>query len=154
MAIRYDVAVWVCSVWLFLCGCASEGNLNRPTQAQIVAITTREVDASHTETFKAAIDALFDAGYTIDESDREGGILTGFKKDDRSAERLWISPYIEDTVFRISVLVRERGPESTAVRLSMSRNGEPYFSEALVDEFWRLMRRQVMMHAPPPPTEP
>jgi len=32
----------------------------------------------------------------------------------------------------------------------MSRDGEPVVDEKAVDEFWRLMQRQVMMKEPPP----
>jgi hypothetical protein len=131
-------------------GCATGSNLNKYTQAQLTALTTREVNATFTEAYQAATDALFDAGYTIAESDRQGGILTGYQRDDRSSERFWISYAIQDTEFRISILLRERTPNLIAVRLSTSVNGEPYIKEKAIDEFWRLMNRQVLLQEPPP----
>ena len=62
------------------------------TQAQLNAFETREVGADLDETFRAASNALFDAGYTISMSDREGGVLTGTRAIDRSKARFWRLP--------------------------------------------------------------
>ena len=128
----------------------SRESLHKYSQAQLTAMTTREVQASYGETYKSATDALFDAGYTIDVSDRDGGILTGVQGEDRTAARFWVSELITDTVFRVSVLLREQSSHSTTVRLSTSKNAEPYIDEEAIDQFWRLMERQVLMKAPPP----
>jgi hypothetical protein len=130
--------------------CGTSSNMSKYTQAQITALTTRTVDASYDDTFRAATDALFDGGYTVSQSDHAGGTVSGYKRDDKSAERFWINPYIQDTDFRMSVLVRDRSPVETSVRISMAVNGEPYINEEAVDNFWQLMRRQVLIQAPPP----
>ena len=132
---------------LLLTGCNAENQLS---QAQLNAIETREVDASINETYNAASGALFDAGYTISMSDRAGGLITGTKAHDRSADRLWVSHYIEDTKFAVSIQIREIGPKSCTIRVKTSINGEPKVDKKAIDELWILMQRQVLMKEPVP----
>lgn len=119
------------------------------TQAQITAIETREVEASLAETFNAASSALFDAGYTIAMSDRAGGLLTGRKAKDRTSERMWISPYITDTEFIVSIQMRESGARRTTTRVKTAVNGESRVDKEAIDAIWVLMQRQVMMSESP-----
>lgn len=129
-----------------LSGCAGQPLYS---QAQLNAIETREVDATKGDTFDAAANALFDAGYTVAMSDRSAGLLTGQKSDSKAAERFWVSPYIEDTDFAISIQVREVSSQRCTVRIKTSVNGEPRVKEEAIDELWTLMQRQVLMKAPP-----
>ncbi len=138
------------SIALLLSGCGTSSNLAKYSQAQLTAITTREVDAGYDATFKAALDALFDSGYTITTSDKSGGIITGAKGIDQSSARFWVSPSIQDTRLRLSVLLQSMEATRTSVRVSMSKNDVPYVDEKAVDGFWKLMQRQVMMKQPPP----
>ncbi len=132
-------------IMMFLCGCMEQ---NKLSQAQLNAIETREVSASLDETFNAASGALFDAGYTISMSDRQGGLLTGTKAIDRSADRFWVSPYIEDTKFALSILIRETAPKNCTVRIKTSINGAPKIDKEAIDRMWVLMQRQVLMKEP------
>ena len=132
-----------------LAGCATTPSY---TQAQLNAIETREVDASMDETFSAATNALFDAGYTIAMSDRQGGILTGTRGKDNSSARVWVSPYITDTNFTMSIQVRENGPRLTTTRIKTSMNGEQVIDKKAIDQIWTLMQRQVLMKEPLMPT--
>ena len=143
------VTIQLACLAIVMSGC-STNNLHKYSQAQITAMTTREVQASYSDTFKSATDALFDAGYTIDVSDRDGGILTGVQGKDRTMARVFVNEMINDTVLRVSVLLRKRTSRSTSVRLSTSKNAEPYIDEEAIDQFWRLMERQVLMTAAPP----
>lgn len=129
-------------------GCASSGNLHKYTQSQITAITTRIVDASTDEAFRAATSAVFDAGYTISVSDKSAGIISGYKRDSKAAERFWLSTAIEDTDFRISIMLSEDGYRQTRARISMARNGEQVIDEKAVDDLWTLMKRQVLIQEP------
>jgi len=133
----------------FGCGGVTS-NIDKFTQAQLTALTTRQVDATYEETYHAALDALFDSGFTVEESDHAGGIITGVLRDDRSTERMLLSRHIEDSEFRMSVLIRGRGSNLTSVRLSSSVNGEPYVDEKAIDRFWTMMKRQVLIQAPAP----
>ena len=117
-------------------------------QAQLNAIETREVDAGFDETFVAASGALFDAGYIIAMSDREGGLLTGTRSIDRSRQRRLLDPKIEDTHFAVSVMIREAGYDRCSVRIKTSVNGAQKGNKRAIDQIWVLMQRQVLMKAP------
>jgi RNA polymerase-binding transcription factor DksA len=138
-------SIFLVSITLLAIGCVSTQQF---TQAQLNAIETREVEASMNETYNAASGAMFDAGYTIAMSDRQGGLLTGTKAVDRSAERYWISHYIEDTKFTVSIQVRETTPKNCTVRVKTSINGAPKVDKKAIDELWILMQRQVLMKEP------
>lgn len=127
-------------------GCVTQPNY---TQAQLNSIETRIVDADFDETFNAASNALFDAGYTVSMSDREGGLITGTKGKDNTAARIWISPAIRDTAYALSIQVREEAPQQCRVRVKSSVNGEPVVEKEAIDQIWVLMQRQVLMQTPP-----
>lgn len=144
----YHAAI-VLVVAVSVVGCASPGeNPSKYSQAQLNAIETREIDASMEESYSAASNALFDAGYTISMSDRQGGLLTGTKATDRSGERFWISPAIENTNFVVSIQLRSLGPRSTTARIKTSVNGAPKVNKEAIDQIWVLMQRQVLMKSP------
>jgi hypothetical protein len=142
--------VYLCAVGL-VSGCDMFEGPRIYSQAELTALTTRTVDANFDDTYHAALDALFDEGYTIEESDKAGGVITGLLRDDRSYERSWINPDLEDIEFRLSILIRARGERRTTVRLNSSVNGERKVDERAIDSFWTLMRRQVLLQAPAPP---
>lgn len=149
MRMRIIAAVGLLLGWsVVLGGCGTSSNLHKYSQAQLNAIETRTVEASMHETFQAASNALFDAGYTIAMSDREGGIITGQRGKDNTAARVWVSPLISDTRFVISIQLREQAARQTDVRVKTSINGEPYVDEEAIDQIWTLMQRQVLMKEP------
>ena len=131
---------------LTLTACTSSGPMY--TQAQLNALETREVDAGLPETFSAASNALFDAGYTISMSDREGGLLTGTRAIDRSVQRFWLNRKIENVNFTISIMIRAINSERCSTRVKTAVNGSQRVDERAIDEFWMLMRRQVLMKKP------
>ncbi len=141
-------AALICLTLLATAGCSMFAK-PRLSQAAMNAIETREVDADFNETFNAASGALFDAGYIISMSDRQGGLISGTKSTDRSRQRrIFKSDKIEDTHFAISVLVREMDPDRCTVRVKTSVNGAPRVDKKAIDEVWVLMQRQVLMTAP------
>jgi hypothetical protein len=146
------VSVTTMALLWFGAGCESTNTPSKYTQAQLNAIETREVDANFSDTFSAASSALFDAGYTIAMSDKAAGLLTGEAAKDQSAARIWVSPYVQDTKFRLSMQIREIGPRLTSVRVKGSVNGEPTVDKKAIDAIWTLMQRQVMMKDPPAST--
>ena len=143
------IGAWtVCSIALAMAGC---GVFAKPqlSQAALNAIETRDVDADFDETFNAASGALFDAGYIISMSDRQGGLITGTKSIDRSRQRRFFNDKaIEDTHFAVSILVRETEMARCAVRVKTSINGQPRVDKHAIDAIWVLMQRQVLMSAP------
>ena len=148
---RYLLIISLIAILFLLGGCSSGGlNPANMTQAQLNAIETREIEAGIDETFIAASGALFDAGYTIAMSDKNAGLLTGKKGQDNTASRIWVSPYIRDTEFTLSVQLRSLAPNRTAARVKTAVNGEPRIKKEAIDAFWVLMQRQVLMKEPPP----
>jgi hypothetical protein len=151
MTLKYFTAGVVLLGFIFsITGCTSTVSPKRFTQAQLTAIETRIVDASMDDTYSAASSALFDAGYTISMSDRAGGLLTGAQGKDNTAARIWISPYIRDTSFVISIQVKSSGSRTSDVRIKTSINGQPTVDKKAIDQIWILMQRQVLMRLPPP----
>lgn len=145
---RRILAAAFVACWLGMSGC---GAFLKPplTQAQLNAIETRDVDAGFDETFNAASGALFDAGYIISMSDRQGGLITGTKSTDRSRQRRWLADQtIEDTDYAVSILVREDTGDRCSVRVKTSVNGQPRVDKRAIDQIWVLMQRQVLMTAP------
>jgi hypothetical protein len=140
----------VCSAAVMLGGCQSEP---RYTQAQLNALETREIDAPLAETFTAASNALFDAGYTISMSDRAGGLVTGTKRHDRKRDEMFVKKSERWREYTLSVQVRRLEPKLSAVRVKSAVNGEPRVDRDTINEFWVLMQRQVLMHEPLPRPE-
>jgi len=132
-------------VLVSLSGCNSQPKYY---QAQLNSIETREVDAKLDQAFSAASSALFDAGYTIAMSDRNAGLISGRRGKDNTAARMWVSSFIRDTDFVISIQVREDGPNRSIVRVKTSVNGEAVVDKKSIDAIWVLMQRQVLMKEP------
>lgn len=130
---------------LLISGCASQ---KKYTQAQMNAIEVRIVDANFDETFNAATNALFDAGYIIGMSDKDAGLLTGSQVrtlgfwESFAAE----SPY-QSMVMTLQVI--EESDTRCRVRVKLALNGVTTVNEKVVDQIWVLMQRQVLMSAPP-----
>lgn len=120
------------------------------TQAQLNALETREIEAPLAETFTAASNALFDAGYTISMSDRAGGLVTGTKRHDRKRDEMFVKKSERWREYTLSIQVRRLEPKLSAVRVKSAINGEPRVDPATINEFWVLMQRQVLMHEPLP----
>ncbi len=135
---------------LALTGCSSYQSPSTLSQAQLNAIESRQVDADMPHTFRAASSALLDAGYTISMSDKEGGLLTGVKETDRTAERVWIAPWIKDTKSVMTIQMQPIDTSKTEIRVKPSVQGEAVVDKKSVDQIWVLMQRQVMMKEPPP----
>ncbi len=131
---------------LLLAACASQPVY---TQAQLNAIETRSVDATFDETFNAASGALFDAGYIIAMSDREGGLITGTQTEVAHGwAAFWgTQPYYRSLA--ISIQIRADGPNHSLARIKTQFNGRTQVDKAAIDEIWVLMQRQVLMSAPP-----
>ncbi len=135
----------IAGISAYIGACASQPKY---TQAQLNSIETREVDASFDETYSAAANAIFDAGYTIAMSDRASGLITGEAGKDNSSARIWVSPAIADSQFRISMQIRAIDGRRTSVRIKTSTNGEPVVDKKAIDKIWTLMQRQVLMKEP------
>ncbi len=114
------------------------------TQAQLNALETRIVEADFTDSFNAASGALFDDGYIITMSDREGGLITGHQTKQPTAwEQFW-GPY-PYAVLEMSIQVRESTPQRCLVRVKTATNGATRVDQEAIQRIWVLMQRQVLM---------
>ena len=131
---------------LLLAGCASQPVY---TQAQLNAIETRSVEADFDETFDAASGALFDAGYIIAMSDREGGLITGTQTmHDTGWAAFWgTAPYYRSLA--MSIQIRTERSNRSLVRIKTQINGQTRIDQTAIEKIWVLMQRQVMMSATP-----
>jgi hypothetical protein len=119
------------------------------TQAQLNAIETRLVEADFDETFNAASGALFDAGYIITMSDREGGLVTG---DQRKKASGWDTIFGDGRYYHhwtVTIQVRESAPDLCRARIKTAIDGETEVNLEAIQEIWVLMQRQVLMSEPP-----
>ena len=118
------------------------------TQAQLNALETRIVEANFTDSFNAASGALFDDGYIITMSDREGGLITGHQtKQPTGWAQFWGTyPY---AVLEMSIQVRESTPQQCRVRVKTATNGATRVDREAIQRIWVLMQRQVLMTEAP-----
>jgi hypothetical protein len=131
---------------LFVTACATPEHY---TQAQLNALETRIVEADFTDSFNAASGALFDDGYIITMSDREGGLITGHQTKQPTAwEQFW-GPYPVYASMEMSIQVRESGPQRCFVRVKTATNGATRLDREAIERIWILMQRQVLMIEPP-----
>lgn len=148
---KYQVKItWILMSFLVISGCGTPGKKRSSfTQAQLNAIETREIDASLQETFEATVNAVLDAGYTIAMSDKDAGIVTGTRSEDKTAERIWISHGIKDVAYVITIKIRPIEERRCTARIITSINGEARVDKDAIDAIWHLMQRQVLMKEPP-----
>jgi hypothetical protein len=139
-------AISMAAAVLAAAGCQSQPVY---TQAQLNAIETRVVEADFDETFSAASGALFDAGYIITMSDREGGLVTGGQTKKTSGWEVWFGSGVYYRNLAVTIQVRESGPDRCRVRVKTAVDGQTRVNKEAIDEIWVLMQRQVLMSAPP-----
>ena len=119
------------------------------TQAQLNALETRIVEANFTDSFNAASGALFDDGYIITMSDREGGLITGHQTKQRTAwEQFW-GPYPVYASMEMSIQIRESTQKQCFVRVKTATNGATRVDREAIQRIWVLMQRQVLMTEAP-----
>ena len=130
---------------LILTACATPEHY---TQAQLNALETRIVEADFTDAFNAATGALFDDGYIITMSDREGGLMTGHQTKQPTGWELFWGPYPYANL-AISIQVRESTPNQCLVRIKTATNGATRVDREAIQRIWVLMQRQVLMTEAP-----
>jgi hypothetical protein len=124
--------------------CISFGG-SQPGQAAAKEIETRSVDASFGKVYDAAIESLFDLGYTITHSDKESGVVVG----ERQRRRAWLvlddEPHDRFDAFQITLLIRPKGKQQTKVRIKTAVNKQRRFNKQAINDVWVLIERQVML---------
>ncbi|MBI2344320.1 MAG: hypothetical protein HYV02_08330 [Deltaproteobacteria bacterium] len=130
-----------------LVGCATWGEPPL-SQAAITQLETRTIDAPFEKVYEAAIESLFDLGYTLTHSDKESGVVVG-EKQHRRAISIFVDeniPQREFDAYQVTLLIRPEGKRQSTVRIKTSRNKERRFDKAAINEVWVYIERQVLMH--------
>jgi hypothetical protein len=109
------------------------------SQTALNALETREFDYSFDDTFNAAVNALFDAGYSVGASDKRGGFLRASR---------WGSGSVQ-------IKVDQTGPKRTSVRISTASGGQAHVDKPRIDELLNLIDRRLTgsdakLMVPPP----
>jgi hypothetical protein len=145
-----------------LAGCTSSSSTLSPTQQD--ALQTRVVEGSTDRAFAAAADALIDAGYTVEVTDGEGGLLTGMRREDASvaehAAVLMLSALVslgQSAVlappdrYAVCVQVLPRTGGLSSVRIRCYGLGGAEAERRETGQLWTLMQRHVLISEPVAP---
>lgn len=143
----------VSSILLFLAcsGCV------QPTQAEIKALETREMDCSFDEAYSAAANGLFSLGFAVSHSDKTSGILTGTRVDPNTGNKiaaalalgvvgaLAVGDRNEAVTFMLSPLEEKL----TQLRMKVIVNGQSVFDRTLMTKIWQQIEREAMLESRP-----
>jgi len=140
---------------IFVSACVKDGKVMG--QAATKNFETRVIDASRDSVFSAALEALFDLGYTIKHSDKESGILLGEKQDARKGDKAAMAfmfgvsgaLLVNPTVYNCTIMVKPVDEKTTNVRIKTAIDGEPKLYKKTIDQVWLYIDRQVLMESPP-----
>lgn len=132
-------------------GCA------QPTQAEIKALETREMDCSFDEAYTAAANGLFSLGFAVSHSDKSSGILTGTRVDPNTGNKiaaalafgvvgaLAVGDRNEAVTFMLSPLE----VKLTQLRMKVIINGQSVFDRTLMTKIWQQIEREAMLESRP-----
>ena len=116
------------------------------SQTQLEALQTREFAANIDATFDAAVNALFDAGYTIRSSDKRGGFL--------SASRQGFDAWRGYTQGVVQLKIEGAGNGRSSVRISTTDGGQQRVNKEQIDELLNLIDRRLVSGGPAPGGRP
>lgn len=141
-----------CTMLLASYGCGLFTDSTSPkSQAAKKAFETRTIDAKYDDVYAAAVEAMFDLGYTIIHSEKSTGIIVGEKNRKRSMMSLGMTDEErrraenEFDTLQLTIYVKESGKKQTAVRIKTSFNKIESFHKKAIDQVWIYIQRQVMM---------
>lgn len=142
---------------LLASGCASHSPIVSMSPTQQDALQVRDLDAPPERVFSAAANTLVNAGYTILLTDGEGGLLTGYRREDpsiaRHAATLTISTLItlgqapmlaSPYYFSVCVQVLPRPGNLASVRICLYGHNDLTAEGAIIDDLWIQMQRDLL----------
>ena len=128
-------------------------------QAALKVFETRTVDAPFKEVYSAAVEGLFDLGYTIAHSDKGSGVIVGEKRVEKqgagwmrfsdSANKVVRPESDYYNTLQLTLLIRSIDESSTKIRIKTAVNKEPKLDKEAIDEVWLYIERQVLMEGDP-----
>jgi hypothetical protein len=126
----------ICTLYVALCllpGCASDKHFS---QTELTTLQSREFDASYEATYTAAVNALFDAGYTIGSSDKDAGFVAA----SRTTRDAWSGYAFQGAQVKVDAAGRR-----TSVRVSTSDGmGQQKVNKKQIDELLNLIDRRLV----------
>jgi hypothetical protein len=144
----------------FLAGCAARPPM---TITQLNALEIRDIDAGPPAVFDAVSNAVIDAGYTVEVTDAEGGLLSAVRREDPSvaehAAVLTITTLLslghapmtaQPRFFAVCAQVSPRPGGLASVRIRAFNPDGSAGDPKVVEEIWGLTQRRILMGLPPP----
>jgi hypothetical protein len=126
--------------------CAGWGPAGGMSQGEIKQLESRLIDGPFERVYEAAVETLFDLGYTVSHSDKESGIIVGEKQKQRL---LLLSEQAagarEFDAFQVTLLVRPKGKKQTKVRIKTARNKKNRFNKNAVNKVWNHLENEIML---------
>ena len=137
-AVTRTVAGLVLGAWAFTTGCATTGAV---TQAELKFLETREIDLPYAQAYDAALNAMFSLGLQLTHSDKSSGVISGQSGDYVMRSTLKRSKQKKHPVKKVSLLVSDRGPRLTQLRMKVLINEE--------QQSWQRIEREAMLDTRP-----
>ncbi len=119
-------------VFLGGCGLAARRPAISPMQKRV--LTTKLIEGSHEDTFRAVMTVLQDHGYAIRNTDMDAGLISAYTA--RQNYGVWGIPTEHGTGFETSCIVTPVSSETTEIRLVIRKSYESRlrFSDRLSDK--------------------
>lgn len=155
MKLRYTILVLSLMAFSAVFGCSWLENTNPTGQAAKKAFETRVVDAPYDAVYSAAVESMFDLGYTVGHSDKTTGIVVGEKNQKRYVNTSGMTEEEkrraenEYDTLQLTILVKKMEKKQTDVRIKSSLNKMESFQKNAIDQVWVYIQRQVMMEEVP-----
>ena len=130
-------------------GCATTGTM---TQAELKFLETREIDLPYQEAYTAALNAMFSLGLQITHSDKSSGVISGQAGDYVMRSTLKKSKQKKNPVKKVSLLIADRGPRLSQLRMKVLINEQPQIDRKLMTRVWQRIEREAMLDTRPAST--
>ncbi len=108
---------------------------------EVSALEVRDTRSGFGESFDAAVESLFDAGYIIDMVDRPSGVVRGHRV-------IWPQSLSGSNYISLTVTLQRQGA-GYRVRATTTDAGTQTVLPSRINEFWKLMREHVALSPVP-----
>ena len=137
------------AIMISVAGCATTGNM---TQAELKFLETREIDLPYQEAYATALNAMFSLGLQITHSDKTSGVISGQAGDYVMRSAMKRSKQKKHPVKKVSLLISDRGPRLSQLRMKVLINEEPQIDRKLMTRVWQRIEREAMLDTRPATT--
>jgi hypothetical protein len=143
--------------------CATHSPMVAMSPVRQDALQVRDIDAPPSKTFSAATNALVNAGYTIQVTDGEGGLLTAWRREDPSIAKhaavLTLTTLLTlghapttapPSYYATCVQILPRPNGLSQVRICLYGHANLKQEEALIDDLWISIQRDLLTRSRAP----